>query len=290
MPRPHPLDLYRLSVQHPLAEVDFIDRLWAHYRPGHEPPLLLREDFAGTCATAGAWVACDPDRQALAVEIDEPTAQWAAERLTDPRSQADLHIVVADVMEIDEPATQITLALNFSTLIYHDEAALLGYLRHARNCLSDDGLLILDLFGPGSAPSVQTRMIEPDEFDIPAFTYRWEQRHYDPHTQRIDCRIHFEHDDGQRLTDAFVYDWRLWPMDTLLGLMHQAGFATAQAWGPPPESPPEPPPEPRSEPVAPGEAGESGELGEGQSVGRFVPLSAVPSSDHDWSVYVVGVI
>ena len=74
-------------------------------------------------------------------------------------------------MDIDEPATQVTLALNFSTLIYHDEAALLGYLRHAQNCLSDDGLLILDLFGPGSAPSTQDRRIEPDEFAVPAFTY-----------------------------------------------------------------------------------------------------------------------
>lgn len=271
---PHPLELYRLSVQHPLAEVAFVDRVWEHYYGEGEPPLLLREDFAGSCALAAAWVRSDPDRQAMAIELDAPTARWAADHVAGcPRCDDDLHIVVDDVMNVAEPATDVTLALNFSALIYHDETSLLAYLQHARRSLADDGLLILDLFGVDgrSAVGEQSRTITPDD-DGPQpanlrdpFTYTWEQRAFDPATRRIDCRIHFTLGDGTRLDDAFVYDWRLWRVDELLGLMRRAGFAAAQAWG-------------RPEP-----GGDSG-----PTDGRFVVLDREPAGG-DWVVYLVGV-
>lgn len=267
---PHPLDLYRLSVQHPLAEVAFIERVWDHYHPGQAgpgEPLLLREDFAGSCATAVAWVQSDPERQAMAVELDTPTAEWAANRWAGcPRCGADLHIVVEDVMAVPEPETDVTLALNFSALIYHDEASLLNYLRHARQCLTDDGLLILDLFGidPAKKTGEQSQTINPDDPGISPFTYTWEQRAFDPATRRIDCRIHFMLADGTELRDAFVYDWRLWEMGTVLRLMRDAGFAHTEAWGP-------------SEP-------NSG----GPTDGRFAPLSSPPPAG-EWVCYLVGV-
>jgi len=232
---PHPLDLYRLAVQHPLAEVAFVEHAWAKLHGADSEPLLLREDFAGTCAVAAAWARSDPDRQAMAIELDEPTAAWAAERFDEP----DLHIVPADVMDVDEPAVDVTLALNFSILIYHDEAALLAYLRHALSGLLPGGLLILDLFGGAGVgePSVEMRRIEPDEGGFAPFTYRWEQRSLNAETGRIDCRIHFAFDDGRHLEDAFIYDWRLWSPEQIIDLARQAGFKQASFWWHDPSEP-----------------------------------------------------
>jgi len=231
---PHLLDLYRLAVQHPLAEVAFIEHVWAHYYGEQSVPLLLREDFAGTCAVAAAWVASDPDRQAIAIELDEPTAQWAAEQFTDP----DLHIVNDDVMAVDEPAVEVTLALNFSVLIYHEREALLSYLRHSCGCLEPGGLLIMDLFGGSSLakPSVQRRRVDPDEGAFVSFDYLWEQRGLNERTGRIECLIHFELDTGGRLNDAFVYDWRLWRPEEVIELASEAGFVEAGLWWAPPGS------------------------------------------------------
>eukprot|EP00752_Nemacystus_decipiens_P013612 g12070.t1 len=249
-PSPHPLDLYRLAVQHPLAEVAFVEHVWAHFHGDASEPMLLREDFAGTYATAAAWVASDPERQAMAIELDEPTAAWAADRFADP----DLHVVHADVMAVDEPVVDVTLALNFSVLIYHEEDALSRYLAHALRGLNPGGLLIMDVFGgPGvDQPSVQSRAITPDEGGFEPFTYRWEQRRYDPQTQRIDCRIHFALQDGTRLEDAFTYDWRLWPPAQLIDLARRAGFGDAAFWWSNPEQP-----------------------------GRYQPIQAAPSGQ-DW--------
>lgn len=252
---PHPLDLYRLAVQHPLAEVAFAEHVWAMLHGNDSEPLLLREDFAGTCAVAAAWTQSDPDRQAMAIELDEPTAAWAADRFDDP----DLHIVVADVMDVDEPAVEVTLALNFSVLIYHDEAGLLGYLEHALAGLVPGGLLIMDIFGgPGvGEPSVQSRRIDPDEGGFEAFTYRWEQRGLDGQTGRIDCRIHFGLGYDHRLENAFVYDWRLWGPGQIIDLARQAGFENASLWW--------------KDPLEPG---------------RYQAVQEVPT-DRDWVGYVV---
>ena len=254
-PKPHPLDLYRLAVQHPLAEVAFVEHAWASTHADGTEPLLLREDFAGSCAVAAAWVASDPDRQAMAVELDESTAVWADERFDDP----DLHIVPTDVMDVGEPAVDVTLALNFSVLIYHTQDALMRYLEHALTGLNPGGLLILDLFGgPGvGEPSVQSRRVEPDEGGFEPFTYRWEQRGLEAETGRIDCMIHFEFDDGQRLEDAFVYRWRMWSPPEIIDLAMQVGFTAASYWW--------------SDPAEPG---------------RYRPLQKVPV-DQDWVGYVV---
>ena len=72
---PHKLALYRAAVQHPPAEVAFLQRAYRHYR--RRDPLLLREDFAGTAAVASAWVMEDGEHQAMAVESHTPTVRWA---------------------------------------------------------------------------------------------------------------------------------------------------------------------------------------------------------------------
>ncbi len=219
--RPHRLELYEHAVQQPWAEAALLGRMFSAMNDGEEAS-LLREDFAGTCAVAAAWCESHPERQAMAVENHGPTLRWAMRRWGEV---ADLHLVEADVMAVGSPRVDVTAALNFSTLIYHDEAAFLAYLRHARKGLRAGGVLVMDLFGgPGAQRvGIQTRPAD-------GFVYRWEQRSFEAMTGRLDCRIHFEWPGGQKMKSAFRYDWRLWTLPEVLSLLRKAGFGRVEVW------------------------------------------------------------
>ncbi len=219
-----------------------MDRVYRHYNKS-TAPLLLREDFAGSCAIASAWVAMDEEHQAMAIESHGPTVRWAqrdADRELGDRVN-DLHIVQADVMAVDGPRVDVTCALNFSTFIYHDRASLKQYFKAARRGLRRDGLLVIDAYGGPGAMRVGTQTrpvpadISPDPAHktspaIPGFTYHWEQRAFDPVTHRTECRIHFELEGGKRIDSAFIYRWRLWTLPELMEIMLEAGFKRVEAW------------------------------------------------------------
>lgn len=259
--RPHRLELYRLAVQHPEAEVDFLLRAYGGDAPGQA--LLLKEDFAGTAAVAAAWVASSPHRQAMAVERHTPTVRWAwrrAQRELGPRAD-DLHLVCADVRDVHRPRIDVVAALNFSILTWHAPADLVRYLRVARRSLRPGGVFVADVYGgPGAMQTgVQTRRVTPPtETGLPPFEYRWEQRSYDHLTSRTDCRIHFAFDDGRIVTSAFRYDWRLWSLAELTEAMTAAGFTGTQVWS-----------------------------DRDGSDGRYRPVKTLPAR-HDWIAYVVG--
>jgi len=249
--RVHKLDLYRLAVQHPQAEVMFLLRAYAHYARLRGQPHVcatrLREDFAGTAAVAATWVALHENHRALAVESDYRTLRWALRRTQrdlGPRA-GDLHLLFADVMTIDPPVAprvEIVAALNFSTFIYHDRATLRAYFQLARRNLFPGGILVLDAFGgPGAQRQmIQRRRVERLEglqaskpqapSPSSSFTYLWEQRTFDAATNRIDCRIHFELPGRRKITNAFRYNWRLWSPVELCELLREAGFTQAQIW------------------------------------------------------------
>lgn len=265
--RPHKLALYRRAVQHEWAEASFLIRTYTHYRKTE--PLLLREDFAGTCAVASAWVSMSPDHQAMAIEAHGPTVKWAQRTANKELADAagDLHIVQADVLNIDSPKVDVTCALNFSTFIYHDRDALLAYFKAARRGLRRNGLMVLDAYGGPGAMRIgtQTRKLLPDKDDATSGgTYHWEQRTFDPVTHRTECRIHFNPPDGRRLDSAFIYHWRLWTLPELTELMLEAGFKTADVWCDMPDR------------------------DAGQSDGRYRRLKHMPARE-DWVAYVVGV-
>ncbi len=272
---PHKLSLYRRAVQHPPAEADFLHRAYRHYCKS--VPLLLREDFAGTCAVAAAWVAMDREHQAMAVESHGPTARRAQRTAERELGEAagDLHIVEADVLKVDGPKVDITCALNFSTFIYHDRASLKRYFQSARRGLKRNGLLILDAYGGPGAMRVgtQTRRVpgetaaspdRPADAPLPGFTYHWEQRSFDPITHRTECRIHFTLEDGTHLRSAFIYRWRLWTPPELTELMLEAGFKKAEVW---------------CDTYDPASA---------TSDGSYRPTPRMPARD-DWVAYVIGV-
>lgn len=241
-----PLELYRWATQDPETQIAVLDLMHRRIRRG-PPPRVLREDFAGTAAESIAWVDAHPRREAIAVERDPATVDWArlsAEPVLGRRAQR-LQFITSDVLEASPPAVppaDLIAVLNFSICYFHRRTALLAYLRHARRCLAPTGLLVLNLFGgPGARRrrlvkhAITPRSQRAGESVPPPFEYQWEQRSWRASTRRIDCRIHFvvpaAGAPGRRmLRDAFRYDWRLWRVDELIALLRQAGFADAQVW------------------------------------------------------------
>lgn len=240
------LELYRWAVQDPETHVAVLSRMYAAIRPGRKPR-VLREDFAGTSAEAVAWVQLGGGREAIAVDLDGPTLQWAeqrARRLLGERAAA-VQFVCDDVLAIQPPqvaAADIISALNFSVLYFQQRAKLVEYLAHARECLATDGLFVMNLFGGAGATRAMTdrRQVVPSsrtgEGPLPApFEYHWQQRGFNPVTGRMNCHIHFDvpATPGEKplsLRDAFVYEWRLWTLPELVDVLREVGFADVQVW------------------------------------------------------------
>lgn len=233
------LELYRWAVQDPQTHVVVLARMYAAIHPGRTP-LVLREDFAGTSAEAVEWVRTSKQRSAVAVDLDGPTLQWAAARAQRllGNGATRLQFIEEDVLRVGPPqvsAADIISALNFSVLYFQQRSQLDNYFRHAHRSLAEGGLFVMNLFGGAGATKayIDTRKITPapraPEQAPPPFEYQWEQRGYNAVTGRIDCRIHFVVD-GQTLTDAFMYDWRLWTLPELVDLLRGAGFSDVQVW------------------------------------------------------------
>jgi hypothetical protein len=113
--------------------------------------------------------------------------------------------------------------MNFSYWLLKERAALLRYFRRVRRDLKDHGIFFLDAYGGYDSYRVITeeRAIEGEDGD---FTYIWEQETYEPITGRLVCHIHFAFPDGSRMDRAFSYDWRLWSLPEIRGLLAEAGF------------------------------------------------------------------
>jgi hypothetical protein len=137
----------------------------------------------------------------------------------------------------------IISVLNYSIFYLWGLEELRSYLRQALSALAPDGIMVFNLFG-GSArlrPGTTRRWVKPhprlpSEPPVPEFEYIWEMRNYDPVSQRLDCRIHFNVPDPAALgrthevRDAFQYDWRLWSVQELMEACNQAGFSNTQVW------------------------------------------------------------
>lgn len=261
---PHKLALYRAAVQHPPAEVAFLERAYRHYH--RRDPLLLKEDFAGSAAISMVWVASSDEHQAIAIDSHAPTVRWASKQTAlwlGDRAD-DLHLVHADVMSLTSPKVDVVAALNFSALIYHDRAALLAYFRNARKSLAPAGIFVIDIYGGPGALRPQSQHRQARTEDGLLFDYCWEQRKVNAVTGRVENHIHFTFDDGRAMRSAFRYDWRLWSLPELLEIMHAAGFAKAQVWC------------------------DKFDAKTGQSDGTYRPTSHIEPRE-DWVAYVIGV-
>jgi SAM-dependent methyltransferase len=216
--------LYQLAVQAPAADAALCAR-WFRRAAGR-PLRLLREDFCGTAAIACAFVAGGRDRTALGVDRDAATLRWGMQHniaALPPSLRARVRLRCADVRAVRAPRADLIVALNFSYSVFHERAELLAYLQHCRRALRPGGAMLLDAWGGGLAhrPFTERRRHR-------GFLHVWEQRAFDPRTHRVDCRIHFEFQDGSRQGSAFVYDWRMWTVPELLDLLAEAGFARTE--------------------------------------------------------------
>jgi SAM-dependent methyltransferase len=213
-------ELYERSVQHPELVIDLIE----HRYKGR--PLVLREDFCGTAQLASMWVASDPKRRAVGVDLDKRVLAWADRHNRKPLGEAAdrLELVRSDVMKHAGRA-DVVVSLNFSHFIYKTRKDLVAYLRHARRCVKPGGLFVCDLYGgPGALAPCR------DERDFGSFSYEWEQVSYDVHTARVLNHIHFKFPNRSRLDRAFTYDWRLWTMAELREALLEVGFTKIEAW------------------------------------------------------------
>lgn len=218
-------ELYELSVQAPEVDAATLARLFKRYRKRHA--VSLREDFCGTAVLSTAWVQSREGRTAVGIDLDQPTMDWGMDNRVQPAGVADrVTLLRANVLDGAGPKVDVAAGLNFSYNVLHERAQLVEYFRASRRTLVDDGLLILDLFGGWGTmwPETNRREVE-GEGEREGFTYRWEQRHFDPLTHRIVCVIAFDFPDGSRIEDAFYYEWRLWTCPEIRDALDEAGFS-----------------------------------------------------------------
>lgn len=114
----------------------------------------------------------------------------------------------------------LAVGLNFSYFVFHRRADLVAYFRAARRGLVEDGMLVLDIVGGWGSMQPETNRRKID-----GFTYRWEQRSFDPLTHHFVCSICFDFPDGSRIEDAFYYDWRQWTCPEVRDALYEAGFS-----------------------------------------------------------------
>ena len=212
--------LYERAVQSPERDVDVLSKLF-RARVGRDA-ITLREDFAGTARLAIAWVGSDDEREAVAIDLDRGAlarARRLAREALDEDERERLSLVHGDVRAPSERTFDLVIAPNFSWAIFHSEEDLRRYFEGARGALEEDGMLALELFG-----GADLRRTLRHRHAHEGFTYVWEHRAYDPAREVLDARIHFELPDGTVMENAFRYSFRLWPLETLRGLLAASGF------------------------------------------------------------------
>ncbi len=215
-------DLYELCVQCPPIEARFLEAVHG------ANPLVLGEDFCGPAAVARAWLALSPDHRAVCTDADEAPLRHAAARLaeTAPNAVDRLTLRHRDVLEVGDRA-DVVAALNFAVCELHERERLLTYLRAACYRLEAGGVFACDVYGGPDAlvPGTAEQLVETDEGVV---RYLWEQRTADPVTARVTNAIHFVLPGGERIDDAFTYDWRLWTAPELHDALLEAGFRSTE--------------------------------------------------------------
>ena len=213
--------LYERAVQCVESEIDMVDETFLKLR-GRQAR-TLREDFCGTANTSCEWVRRRADNLAWGVDLDEEVLSWGEKhnlgRLVE-EAMDRIQLLHADVLNVDTPAMDVVLAMNFSYWIFRTREALRGYFSRIRECLVDDGVLFLDFYGGYEA----MREME-EETDHDDFIYVWDQNRYNPITGEMNCQIHFKFPDGSQMKQAFTYDWRLWTLPEVRELLEEAGFS-----------------------------------------------------------------
>ncbi len=216
--------LYELAVQNAEAEVDFVDETFRALR-GRKAH-LLREDFCGTANVCCEWVRRRKKNRAIGVDLDGEVLDWGRKHRVAAlkKDQARrVELIEANVLDVETPAPEVVLAMNFSYWLFKKRAELIQYFRRVREALTEDGILFMDAYGGYDAFREIEEEREIEDGDL-TFTYIWEQARYEPISGDLLCHIHFAFPDGSRMEKAFSYDWRLWTLPEIRELLDEAGF------------------------------------------------------------------
>jgi hypothetical protein len=223
-------DLYELCVQSPDYDSKMLRAIHGH------SPLMLGEDFCGRCAISRAWVALDSKHRAIAVDRDAETLASAQSKdpgLLSAALAGRITYVLADVMDARDKADIITVQ-NFSICELHRREVLVRYLKHARSRLARRGIFVCDIYAGSDCFFTGRIKRIVDGPGGEKITYTWEHRVADPLRAMVQNAIQFEVRGGSagkkglKLTDAFVYDWRLWSPPELADAMLEVGFSQVQ--------------------------------------------------------------
>lgn len=213
--------LYEAAVQNVESEIDFVDDRYRTMRG--KRAVRLREDFCGTANTSCEWIRRRKDNVAIGVDLDTEVLDWGRRHhvlaLT-PSQRARLTLLEADVTTVETPPQDIVLAMNFSYWIFKERSALRAYFRRVHAALAPGGVYFLDCYGGYDAFRVMKERTDHDDF-----SYIWDQAAYNPVNGHMRCHIHFRFPDGSRMKKAFTYDWRLWTLPEVRGILEEAGFA-----------------------------------------------------------------
>ena len=225
-------ELYQLSVQNVEAEIDFVDETFSEIR-GREAA-VLREDFCGTGNTSAEWVRRRNSNRAIGLDIDQPTLDYGSEHHVsklDADAQERIQLLNRNVLEPgDATGMDIVLAMNFSYWLFKTREQLRSYFQSVRSSLGKDGVFFLDHYGGSEAMTETKESKKIDDGTGRTFTYVWEQKHFNPITCDMECRIHFKFPDKTRIKDAFIYHWRLWSLVEIRELLMEAGFSEVHVY------------------------------------------------------------
>lgn len=225
--------LYVRAVQSPDAEIDFVTRV---FRAARGRPLRrLREDFAGSAASACEFVRRHPENRAVAIDLHAPTLAWGRKEHLAQLPEAARPRVQLLARNVLRPGREgqgmdAVLAMNFSYWVFQSRAALLEYFRRVHASMRPDGVFFCDVHGGYESFKEMSERRRVRVGGGRWFTYVWDQQRYDPVTGRTRCAIHFEFERGPAMRNAFRYDWRLWTIPEVRELLAEAGFKSATVY------------------------------------------------------------
>jgi SAM-dependent methyltransferase len=223
-------DLYQRSVQDPEVEIGFVSRVYK--KTFGRLPLSLREDFCGTALFCADWVASNPARTAVGIDLDQPTLEWGIRHNLSKIGDAASRVTLLCQNVLDPVSQRFDLALgfNFSYWVFLTREQMRAYFKGVHASLNREGLLVLDAYGgPYSMEGMSESEVERTKIKG-GFTYVWDQHRVDAIDHSVVNYIHFEFKDGTKLERAFTYHWRFWTLPELRELLAEAGFSRSHVY------------------------------------------------------------
>ena len=210
---------YHDAVQSADTDVRFLRRVYREHRK--RDPKILREDFCGTFQLCLEWAKMSPKNMAIGLDLDPEPLAYGQNILAAKSAglRRRVRTLEKNVMDADGPASDITVALNFSYFIFKTRDELKRYFTATLRSLKRNGVFVLDVFG-GSECYDENE----EKTKYRKFTYYWHQHGYDPITGQAKFSIHFKPRLGKKVENVFTYDWRMWSIPELREILSEVGF------------------------------------------------------------------